>query len=1176
MNLAITHRKSVHKNVLMHANNRLKIYSNVDRLKLLCRRLFPVKKLIFIYSILMCSSILNSTVFAEELRGNNSTMFVYDPHNLVNTKRVINSPQKRVISINQDASPNLSATSNVTQNRPQFVSSISKDSLHESPAPSTLSSIYDYINNRRQQQQQQEIKLPATRTLPTNGIPSFQQFDINDIRQPQNYDHQKPVALGRENDSLLKSSHKKAPSSQLDELSEIFQPFLVTANGNSLKSSDHNHLLSSKQHSFSRPIALQSNEEHVLSGHYLHNNPHLHVNNNIDVHHPLPQVISLAPVQNNQHRQHVHPRNANPHVYKSVSHFQGKDTHEADKNPYKQQAGQSFYQTSSPRKPLDFLQKEAEYKENLNKRRFSPLLKEQRVLPDEIKGKIYPDTTRLNERQKLLSDEQLVSLIDELKEFNSRQASKMRSGGFVPPMALARSSKVDMEKRIIDKKGKRKLGSTSSHKGKGRDNEPDYESNSNETEDSPDDTEGNGNKISKRKTENNTRNPNRTNNMSTDDLAKFAKFLMSKEGSNLKFQLGLDKETIDDGDFDDEKDALLESNEKQTKAEPKRMPSRGTETLDRKYKEVATNMDKMYDRLGNRAKYVDKELGRRQMIEKLKKRRRLEEIKSNKMEARNRRDRDETNTSNDSEPSNEQRQELSINGQERSQEDDNAVVRSDPKEANFAKLLIKQEILEDQRESAQDPPTYSSNTVEKSDADDDEQGRNQGKNSKTLIDVNAESSLPKAQTEYGEEEDQYPVNERTHDHSDLLNNLQKARKTKSKTRSRIPMPVDSLLKRALDGDLGLRTEKRSDGKLLLRDTTRGNVAILDLPNKNGESEVEQTTKSTEDDGSLNSELVPSHQTNPNLHVGTQGSSNVLVQSSKPVKDEYPISERVSAGLNKLSNNLDRYFNDGFLAEIESKSREGVIKNNRNDHQPKNKESHQPESSNVNEAARQVVVDEIQKGTDRKLEDEPKDEVEKKIKGKVDHDFDVDVGIDGKKDNDREDDETDRSDDLDRDDDNEKSNSKRKKVKLLRKKKIKVNNELKRGDSFTKGNENFNSNSNNKIRKVKEKTAKETNKKNPKVGKEPPITDDNHGTRSVSRDMTTRSEKVEFENLGRIAPNLDPVESENLETPIGPDPDTGVEADILSKQKTKSTKGTEVSASYGKKVPGKFYEEPEWR
>lgn len=1109
--------------------------------------LFSVGKLAFIYSLLMYTSVLCSSIYAVESKGNDSAIVENNVRNLIDKKRVIISAQKR--NNNQDLFQGPIVASNVTQ---KSISGISKDSSNESPSPSTLSSIYDYINSRRQQ----ENKQTATKVLPIAGASSFQQqFGINGIRSPsQDYNVQRTVALGRENDDRLIPSHKQ--SSQLDK-SGIIQPFLLTANGNALQGSVSNHHIIPNKQLYSTPVALKSNENYILMG-----DQHHHINNNLDGHYQLPPVMEMLPIQNNQH-QHVYPRNVGPQIYKTRGHHQVEGNYEAAKNPYKQQVRQEFQQYPTENH-LDFIQNEAENKENSNKKRFSPLIKEEHFIVDGIRGKIYPDTSKLNERQRLLSNEQLVSLIDELKEFNSRKASKIGPAGIIPSMALTQPPK----KVKLKYKEKNRDSTNSKYNYK----KVDSGSNLNETEDSDDYPEGSDDKSSSRGPENYMRHPNQTNGMSTDDLAKFAKFLMSKEGSNLKFQLGLDKESIDDGDFDDEKDALLESNEKQTKAKPKSISSRRMEALDRNYKNAAINMNQMYDRLGNKVRDADRELNRRKILEKLKRRQRLNSVESNK--ARNKRNREES-SSEDFETSKVQRA-SPTSEQEQNQEEDNGSYKANPKEANFAKLLINQEILEDQRESAQDSPTSSSKKVEKSDKDDYNHdlhpSNSQGK-SKVPVDVNSEPSPSRTRAEYGEEEDQYTVGERAHDNTDLLNDLQKTRKTKSKTRSRIPIPVDNLLKRALDGDLGLRTEKRPDGKLLLKDTARGNVAILDLPPKSGDFESEQASISTEEDGSLNSELVPSYQTNSGQHDGSQGSNNVLVHSSEPLRDEYPISERVSAGLNKLSNNLDRYFNDGFLAEIETKSKDGINQdnNNKNNQKRRNKESHQPESSNVNEAARQLLVDEIQKGTNRKLEDDVKDKVEKKIKGRVDHDFDVDVGIDGKRDNDGEDFETNRSEDLDtKDDDNEKSNLKKLKVKPLRK--MKTKNELRRKDSLSRTN----SNNKDTNRKAKGKILKETSKNNSKIEKELPVTDANdNGTRSVSRDMTTRSEKVEFENHGRIAPNLDPVESENLETPIGPDSDNGVEADIVSEEKTKSTKGTEVSATYGKKVPGKFYEEPEW-
>lgn len=1136
-------RERGHKN-LRYITSQLYIPSH----KLLRGRVFSIRKLISIYLLLIYSS-HSLIVLAKEF----STRQNKDYNSTTGDQKMIKTS---------------SSTSDTTQNRIQIQPiDIDKKSFrnkfrhlnsHESPAPSTLSSIYDYINSRKQQEKQ------PTKASSTIQPSNFQQFVLNDIR-PQGYDHQRAVALGRENDQMLSP---KQPQ-QLDE-PELIQPFLVEpVDGNTLPSSI-NYI--PKKHLYNKPVALQSTEEHILSAHPM--------NNNIDSHH-LTQMIKMMPAHGNNKRGiHANTHNLGQQMFKSHE----EDVYEAEKNPYKQSLRQNFYQNSQKPPYLD-------------KKRFSPLLKEQRIIPPH-QSKIYsPEAIKLEKRQKLLSNDQLVSLIDELKEFNSHQASKMQVGGFVSPMA-GNAHRVLPPERLIrhTSDGKSQPESYSRllgvhHSGRAypktspmnkirktiqsTGSEVESESNSNETEDLPDMLDLD--EIDERKRKKGSEiHPNRTNKMNTNDLAKFAQFLITKEGSNMKFQLDLDKETPDDGDEVDERDALLESKEKQTKTKPRRMSTHELMNLDKKQREASKNMDKLMNVAQESIKVAEKEFTNRGRVKKgdmKNKQHKLVNNNDSNERARKRRDREGSMTGGSGDvdgdhDSKDSAYEIPANEQEKIREEDSGgnvgggLPRSNPKEANFAKLLIKQEILEDQRDSVQDPPTSSSKRVEKSGKGKSDYNHHQLDSGRVKLagDVIAESSLPKS--EFGEEEDHYPAKDRIHDHKDLMGELQKARLTKSKTRSRIPMPVDSLLKRALDGELGLRTERGSNGKLLLKDTVnKDNVAVLELPKKSGSEEF---VKSTEDDGSLNSELIPA-QINPDHHQdggSHQGSNNIMVQSSKPVKDEYPISERVSAGLNKLSNNLDRYFNDGFLAEIETKSKDGINNGNNNHrYQHKNhKESHQPESSNLNEAARQVLVDEIQKGANRGL-DTKDDEPETKIKGKVDHDFDVDVGIDGKKDNDKDEDESDK----DIGDDNEKSNPKRKKFRVKKKMVNRTHNEpIKRGDFTSNGNK-------------KGKALKELSKNNKgKVEKGPPIDDNVDDNKSVKRDMTATSEKVEFENHGRMAPNLDPVESENLETPIGPDSDNVEGANISSQEKTKSTEGTEIKAKYGKKVDGKFYEEPEWR
>lgn len=282
----------------------------------------------------------------------------------------------------------------------------------------------------------------------------------------------------------------------------------------------------------------------------------------------------------------------------------------------------------------------------------------------------------------------------------------------------------------------------------------------------------------------------------------------------------------------------------------------------------------------------------------------------------------------------------------------------------------------------------------------------------------------------------------------------------------------------------------------------------------------------DDEGENNSELVSS-QIDPDKADGTDALNRVHLQSAKPLKDEYPISERVSDRLNKLSYNLDRYFNDGFLQEIDSKSK--IDADNNQAAQPK-KEPAQPQtqSSNVNpkKSASQPKDDRLNDG-------QPKDKDDKE-----DRDFDVDVSIDGKREKDDDDDRE--------DDDNDTSKA--------------------GGKSKSKGG--------GKSRKVTPKGGKKVLKK-----KKVPSKDSDVEPTAVKEEQT-RSEKIELDANPSPDSNSDPVESESLETPIGPDGD--VSADDTPKtnaKKVKSSTAKKISTSYkrGKKTTGnKFYEEPDWR
>lgn len=82
--------------------------------------------------------------------------------------------------------------------------------------------------------------------------------------------------------------------------------------------------------------------------------------------------------------------------------------------------------------------------------------------------------------------------------------------------------------------------------------------------------------------------------------------------------------------------------------------------------------------------------------------------------------------------------------------------------------------------------------------------------------------------------------------------------------------------------------------------------------------------------------------------------------------------------------------------------------------------------------------------------------------------------------------------------------------------------------------------------------------------------------TLSKESSGR-ENTEYENHSKIAPDLDPVEVESLETPIGPDSDL-VEPDLNSVDHMKVTSGsTNVSskATNGTTTGERFFEEPDW-
>lgn len=724
-----------------------------------------------------------------------------------------------------------------------------------------------------------------------------------------------------------------------------------------------------------------------------------------------------------------------------------------------------------------------------------------------VPSRLYGD--KQTNRERLLSNAQLISLIDELKEFNSRQASKLQSSGLVPPS----------DKQIYSKFNNDRGGENNPTMSKANDNGTSEAHNNNLPFEDEDDYVEDTSQADAQKPVAQATN-GQEGKMSTDELAKFAKFLMTKEGANLKFQLGLEKESPDDGDEEDDRDTLLETKNKHLKTRPKKAgEQRLGDQVDKRNLKAAVQLDKLIDNVAEKTRELER-FGQTDEAPTLNKDNNnninTKQVTNNNViddSARKKRNQDSKTTVGSSTEIN------SASSDSHKRKPAKQIADKDHGEGNFAKMLIKQEILEDQQESSGSSPLGTIN-----DRSEGRKGSVKSPNSKSKLinrnfdyeDVNSRSDI---KNDRGEKRYQYPRKERNRDHITLIDQLQKTRQNKANARSRIHMPVDSILKRAMDGELGMQTERTSDGKLSLRGPNRGAVVTLDLPSQ-------RTGQTKEDEGENNSELV-SAQIDPDKADGTDALNRVHLQSAKPLKDEYPISERVSDRLNKLSYNLDRYFNDGFLQEIDSKSK---LDGDSNQGAKPTREPAQPQtqSSNVN----------AKKSASQPKGGRPKDGQPKDKGDKEDRDFDIDVSIDGKREKD---------DDDDRDDeDNDASKA--------------------GGESKSKGR--------GKTGRVTPKGGKKVLKK-----KKVPSKDSDVEPTAVKQEQT-RNEKIEVDANSNPDSNSDPVESESLETPIGPDGD--VSADDTPKtnaKKLKSSTEKQISTSYkrGKKTTGnKFYEEPDWR
>lgn len=659
----------------------------------------------------------------------------------------------------------------------------------------------------------------------------------------------------------------------------------------------------------------------------------------------------------------------------------------------------------------------------------------------------------VNNANNKLSNAQLMALIDELKDFNSRQAGKIQSSISFDPQQHEDRQVTDDDK----------------------DNDPDPSSV--ETKHAiKNDGQQDLDVLSP------LDNKSKNVKLDADDLERFARFLTTKEGANMRFQLGLDKDAPDDGDEEDDRDALLESKAKQRKAKP--TASKRTnelKDLERKHSEVAAQMDKLVDHLtaaANKAK-------------KLSRNQRPSEDSGDEMLARGRRDGQSQVMNQDL---------AKPKGVGPNKKAPKAEFENRP-ENNFAKYLIQQELQQDRQESAPNwhKPRFIANDENKV-VEGQKKRRSIGKGGAGITEMSG-----------GEVNEEYPKKARRRDHIALIHELQKARRDKSNTRSRGPLPVEQIVKQSLDGELGMRTESYPDGRLVLR-SDKGPTMTLKLPKK----ETGDQPRGGED-------TTASSQANPAKSGQVLG--RVKLQSAEPLKDEYPISERVSDRLNKLNHNLDRYFNDGFLKEVENKAGGG-----------QKSESHQADSSNINESSPGKRNSTASRG---------------------DQDFDVDVGIDGERDG------PERNDDYgDEDDDNKEKSKGKSKGEIIQPARL-INPKRKRptGPRVKKN-------------RLNEGAKKHSGDVRNKAGKNA-LNDSSDEGGSVRRNLSAGKEYYILDSQAKSHQELDPVDSESIDSPIGPDRDSEPVVTGADKKVASSRESQSMATRYGRRITPKFYEEPEW-
>lgn len=220
-------------------------------------------------------------------------------------------------------------------------------------------------------------------------------------------------------------------------------------------------------------------------------------------------------------------------------------------------------------------------------------------------GAAQPSVAAASRPPMSLSNAQLMALIDELKEFNSSHANA------TTPV------------RKVAKRKKKKSGSSDQPAGEEDDDDDPTASDSADGSGAESSADADDEAAADNKEQDTASSKYDKQRAATgldpndkDDLAKFAKFLLTKEGANMRFQLNLDKDAPDDGDEEDDKDKGLKSRADKGKRRKskKKVGKKETDELDdmnRKHSKASSQLDKLIEELSERAAELEREEHRR-------------------------------------------------------------------------------------------------------------------------------------------------------------------------------------------------------------------------------------------------------------------------------------------------------------------------------------------------------------------------------------------------------------------------------------------------------------------------------------------------------------------------------------------------------------------------------------